>query len=152
MQIRIVPATSGTQRKPAGHGGTLAERLRPDRRFWGFWPHSTKPPAAADGFIELFSGALGAEAAWLGQPRPMLGRLPWFALLRRNLAFLRLVFFDIGTPSYGAACPPPTGRPVRFQRDAAHSVSSATGHVLTIRSIGTPRSAARLQPSGCHSS
>jgi len=30
------------------------------------------------------------------QPRPMLGRLPWFALERRSLALRFLVFFDIG--------------------------------------------------------
>jgi hypothetical protein len=31
-----------------------------------------------------------------GQPLPMFGRLPWFALLRRMRAFFFLVFFDMG--------------------------------------------------------
>jgi len=44
------------------------------------------------------------------QPRPMLGRFPWFALLRRSLAFLRLVFFDIGALSYAAPVGAPTAR------------------------------------------
>jgi len=30
----------------------------------------------------------------------MFGRLPWFALLRRILAFFLLVFFDIGPKAY----------------------------------------------------
>jgi hypothetical protein len=36
----------------------------------------------------------------VGQPRPMLGRLPWLAFERRSLAFFFLVFFDIGAPRY----------------------------------------------------
>ena len=33
----------------------------------------------------------------VAQPRPMLGRLPWFALLRRVRAFFFLVFFDMSS-------------------------------------------------------
>ncbi len=35
------------------------------------------------------------EEAW-AQPRPMLGRLPWFAFERRMRAFFFFVFFDMG--------------------------------------------------------
>jgi hypothetical protein len=34
------------------------------------------------------------------QPRPMLGRLPWFAFERRSRALRFLVFFDIGMRAY----------------------------------------------------
>ena len=47
---------------------------------------------------------------WGCQPRPMLGRLPWFALLRRIFAFFFLVFFDIRLRAY---------RPRRQARHAA---------------------------------
>jgi hypothetical protein len=35
------------------------------------------------------------------QPLPVLGRLPWLALLRRMRALRLLVFFDIGMRVYG---------------------------------------------------
>ena len=37
----------------------------------------------------------------LCQPRPMLGRLPWFALERRIRAFFFFVFFDIADQRNG---------------------------------------------------
>jgi hypothetical protein len=40
-----------------------------------------------------------------GQPRPMLGRLPWLAFERRILAFFFLVFFDIGLQPYRLISP-----------------------------------------------
>ncbi len=42
------------------------------------------------------------------QPRPMLGRLPWFALLRRRRALRFLVFFDMGTNPTGLLPRDPT--------------------------------------------
>jgi len=81
----------------------------------------------------------------------MFGRLPWLALLRRSLAFFLLVFFDIGTPVYDCDRETPTVGTGRFapeapQRAAAQLSNSSADQVLTIRSIGTSRSAARLQP------
>ena len=43
------------------------------------------------------AGSAGAASSTaLGQPRPMLGRLPWLALERRSRALRFFVFFDIG--------------------------------------------------------
>ena len=44
------------------------------------------------------------------QPRPMLGRLPWFALLRRRRALRFLVFFDIAFEPIVATPSPQRGR------------------------------------------
>ena len=51
------------------------------------------------------AGSAGAASStcWFGQPRPMLGRLPWLALERRSRALRFFVFFDIGVRVYGRA-------------------------------------------------
>ena len=83
-----------------------------------------------------------AQGLPVRQPRPMLGRLPWLALLRRRRALRFLVFFDIGSDAYRATSPrDPTGRQL-----------PSAGQVFSTRSSGTPTSAARSQPCGCHSS
>ena len=49
------------------------------------------------------AGSAGRDRApsqRVGQPRPMFGRLPWFALERRMRALALLVLFDIGRPGY----------------------------------------------------
>ncbi|HEX9260407.1 MAG TPA: hypothetical protein VF855_12780 [Acidimicrobiales bacterium] len=40
----------------------------------------------------------------------MLGRLPWFALLRRSLAFFFFVFLDIGATAYAVTSDRHQGR------------------------------------------
>ncbi len=54
----------------------------------------------------------------VGQPRPMFGRLPWLALLRRRRALRFLVFFDIGFEPIGRTPVAPTARgsPARVSR------------------------------------
>ena len=53
-----------------------------------------------------------------GQPRPMLGRLPWFALERRMRAFFFFVFFDIGARAYrSGAWQPGRGGPAQTPMD-----------------------------------
>ncbi len=83
----------------------------------------------------------------------MLGRLPWFALLRRRRALRFLVFFDIGFDPIGAT-PPPQREPdvlcraVSFEGQFAETQASSwsRGQVFSTRSSGTPVSAARSQP------
>jgi hypothetical protein len=87
----------------------------------------------------------------------MLGRLPWLAFERRSLALRFLVFFDMGYDDTGHSARWHRAHQVRprvrtYDLAEAHSVSSATSHVLMIRSSGTFRSAARSHPRGCHSS
>ena len=81
------PRASGTGRGPRRRGGSR-------RR-----PHAAPAGAAS-------------STCWFGQPRPMLGRLPWLALERRSRDLRFFVFFDIGERVYGRARPvPPADRP-----------------------------------------
>jgi hypothetical protein len=72
----------------------------------------------------------------------MLGRLPWFALLRRIRALRLLVFFDIGIQAYGclAASPrDPGGQPSRPGRhtrpDHTQPVETTARHRLNVANL-----------------
>ncbi len=67
------------------------------------------PVGIGDGdAVQRLDHRITSGARWrhrIGQPRPMFGRLPWFALLRRMRAFFFLVFFDIRVQPSGGLDP-----------------------------------------------
>jgi hypothetical protein len=75
----------------------------------------------------------------LAQPRPMLGRLPWFAFERRMRAFFFLVFFDMGSQVIGTAlgfleAPARRSRPHSWR--VIDRPLTTTGTMVIHRSIG----------------
>ena len=90
--------------------------------------------------------APGRPRCGAGQPLPMFGRLPWFALLRRMRAFFFLVFFDmryhptrVRTPSYQAVRPGDGRRRPVLIRSArpVTTASTASTNAVVAGSSGT---------------
>ena len=86
-------AATSDRRRPRASGTGRRRRCRDRCR--------RRPHAGSAGPRSTTS--CGRTDGGLDQPRPMLGRLPWFALERRMRALRFLVFFDIGRQSLRAS-------------------------------------------------
>lgn len=65
------------------------------------WAYEHSPEVCTDTPVRPHSDGDPPMVSWtarteMRQPRPMLGRLPWFAFERRRRALRFFVFFDIG--------------------------------------------------------